>query len=61
MDAGEMIQKSVFWMKPGIYIWCDLLQVKAGLAMRLLKCGIYHGLRSAVAEQHLQHSDIKTV
>lgn len=48
-------------MKPGVYSWCELHQVKAGLTMRLLKCGIYHVLRSSVAVLHLQYSDIKTV
>lgn len=58
MDTGEMIQNSMFWMKPG---WYELHQVKAGLTMRLLKGGIYHVLRSSVAVQHLQYSGIKTV
>lgn len=41
MDAGEKIQKSNYVLNEA-RCWCELHQVKAGLTVRLLKCGIYH-------------------
>lgn len=39
---GDDTKVTVFRMKPGVYSWCELHQVKAGLMMRLFKCGIHH-------------------
>lgn len=49
-----MIQRSNYVLiKPGVYSWCELHQFKAGLTMRLLKCGI-RVPRSSVAVKHLR-------